>query len=64
MKLRKIKVWILLGACLIFSGCFSLGGGKKNKPADLTGYIDGFLEEFFNPLDEESKTLYKISEEE
>jgi len=57
MKLRKFAVCALLGSSLIFTGCSSLLGGKKNKQADLSGYIDGFLEEFFKPLDEESTTL-------
>ena len=64
MKLRKFAVWTLLGASLIFTGCFSILGGKKNKQADLSGYIDGFLEEFFNPLDEESVTLHTTGESE
>ncbi len=64
MKLRKFAVMALLGASLIFTGCFSILGGKKNKQADLSGYIDGFLEEFFNPLDEESISLHTISDPE
>ncbi len=62
MKMRTFSIWTLICACLIFTGCFSILGGKKNKNTDLSGFIDGELGKFFGQLDDESKTLFTDGE--